>query len=77
MTRGQDGFAMVFEESAESIAFSADAGRLRDLRADLIAHTTSDGLFNRWLGEMAEAMRDQFRFVQRRYERLADDRRAA
>ena len=32
MTRGQDGFAMVFEESAESIAFSADAGRLRDLR---------------------------------------------
>jgi DNA polymerase-3 subunit epsilon len=32
MTRGQDGFAMVFEESAESIAFSADASRLRDLR---------------------------------------------
>lgn len=32
MTRGQDGFAMVFEESAESIAFSADAGRLRQLK---------------------------------------------
>ncbi len=44
MTRGQDGFAMVFEESAETIAFNADAGRLRQLKiqtatdSDLLEH---------------------------------------
>lgn len=32
MTRGQDGFAMVFEESAETIAFNADSSRLKQLR---------------------------------------------
>jgi DNA polymerase III subunit epsilon len=32
MTRGQDGFAMVFEESAETMAFNADASRLHQLR---------------------------------------------
>ena len=44
MTRGQDGFAMVFEESAEAIALHADASRLRQLKiqtatdSDLLAH---------------------------------------
>ena len=46
--------------------------RLRDMRADLIAHTTSDGLFNRWLGEMGEALRSEFRFAQGCYERRAE-----
>lgn len=32
MTRGQDGFAMVFEESAETIAFNADSSRFKQLR---------------------------------------------
>ena len=32
MTRGQDGFAMVFEESEQSIAFNADASRLQQLK---------------------------------------------
>lgn len=44
MTRGQDGLAMVFEESAQSLAFSNDATRLSQLKAittpevDLEAH---------------------------------------
>lgn len=32
MTRGQDGFAMVFEESEQSMAFNADASRLQQLK---------------------------------------------
>lgn len=39
MTRGQDGFAMVFEESAETIAFNADSSRLKQLRI-LVADET-------------------------------------
>lgn len=44
MTRGQDGLAMVFEESAQSLAFSNDATRLSQLKVittpevDLEAH---------------------------------------
>lgn len=44
MTRGQDGLAMVFEESKQSIAFSSDTSRLSHLKihsandADLEAH---------------------------------------
>lgn len=44
MTRGQDGLAMVFEESEQSIAFSSDTSRLSHLKihsandADLLAH---------------------------------------
>ena len=32
MTRGQDGFAMVFEESEQTMAFNADASRLQQLK---------------------------------------------
>ena len=44
MTRGQDGLAMVFEESEQSVAFSGDVSRLSQLKihaasaADLQAH---------------------------------------
>ena len=44
MTRGQDGLAMVFEESEQSVAFSGDLSRLSQLKvhaasaADLQAH---------------------------------------
>lgn len=44
MTRGQDGLAMVFEESAQTVAFNSDTARLGQLRvltagdADLQAH---------------------------------------
>ena len=44
MTRGQDGLAMVFEESAQSLSFSNDAARLSQLKTissseeDLQAH---------------------------------------
>lgn len=44
MTRGQDGLAMVFEETAESVAFSNEPSRLNRLRvmaadeADILAH---------------------------------------
>ena len=44
MTRGQDGLAMVFEESAASVALSNDSSRLSQLKvipasdADLLAH---------------------------------------
>ena len=35
MTRGQDGFAMVFEASAEAIALNADSSRLKQLRVQI------------------------------------------
>lgn len=76
MKRANAWLALIDEHIA-MLGRSSLANRLRDLRADLIAHTTSDGLFNRWLGEYAEAMRDQFRFVRGCCERLADERRTA
>ncbi len=53
----------------EAIAFGTIfTPRLERYRRDLIANSTSDGLFSMWLGECAEGMRGELRSAEQRWE---------